>query len=66
MEKQTNVIDSIVDHLEDIERPMTWLSEKTEIPYPTIYALLKQRAFALSEKNLEKINKALNTNFINQ
>lgn len=65
METKKTVIDLIIDHLDEIERPMTWLSEKTEIPYPTIYALLKQRAFSLSEKNLDKINKALNTNFIN-
>lgn len=65
MENEKTVIDEIVDHLESIERPMSWLSEKSEIPYPTIYALLKQRLFALSEKNLEKINKALGTDFKN-
>lgn len=57
--------DAILLHLEEIERPMSWLSDKAEIPYPTIYALLKQRTFAISDSNLEKINKVLGTDFIN-
>lgn len=57
--------DAILLHLEEIERPMSWLSDKTEIPYPTIYALLKQRTFSISDSNLEKINKVLGTDFIN-
>ena len=67
MEKETklNVKDAILLHLEQIERPLSWLSDKTEIPYPTLYSVLKQRTFSLSEKNLEKINKVLETDFIN-
>ena len=57
--------DAILLHLEQIERPMSWLSDKADIPYPTIYALLKQRTFAISDRNLAKINRALDTDFIN-
>ena len=67
MEKETklNVKDAILLHLEQIERPLSWLSDKTEIPYPTLYSVLKQRTFSLSDKNLDKINKVLDTHFIN-
>lgn len=67
MEKETkiSVKDAILLHLEQIERPLSWLSDKTEIPYPTLYSVLKQRTFSLSDKNLEKINKVLDTDFIN-
>ena len=67
MEKNTtqDVRDAILLHLEQIERPLSWLSDKTEIPYPTLYSVLKQRTFSMSEKNIVKINKVLDTNFIN-
>ena len=60
-----DVRDAILLHLEQIERPLSWLSDKTEIPYPTLYSVLKQRTFAMSDKNIGKINKVLNTDFIN-
>jgi hypothetical protein len=67
MEKQTtyDVRDAILLHLDEIERNLSWLSEKTEIPYPTLYSVFKQKHFALSEKNLEKINNVLGTDFTN-
>jgi predicted transcriptional regulator len=67
MEKQTtyDVRDAILLHLDEIERNLSWLSEKTEIPYPTLYSVFKQKHFALSEKNLEKINNVLVTDFTN-
>ena len=67
MEKNTtqDVRVAILLHLEQIERPLSWLSDKTEIPYPTLYSVLKQRTFSMSEKNIVKINKVLDTNFIN-
>ena len=65
MEKQTayDVRDAILLHLDEIERNLSWLSEKTEIPYPTLYSVFKQKHFALSEKNLTKINSVLNKDF---
>ena len=67
MEKKPpqDVRDAILLHLEEIERPLSWLSDKTEIPYPTLYSVLKQRTFAMSDKNIGKINKVLDTDFIN-
>jgi predicted transcriptional regulator len=67
MEKEPlkGVRDAILLHLEQIERPLSWLSDKTEIPYPTLYSVLKQRTFALSDSNLAKINRVLDTDFIN-
>ena len=55
----------ILQHLEGIERTLAWLSDKTEIPYATLYSVFKQRTFALSDRNLGKINKTLGTDFIN-
>jgi len=64
MEKK-DVRDEILLHLKKIERPLAWLSKKTEIPYPTFYSVFRQKIFRLSDSNLEKINKVLETNFIN-
>ena len=64
MEKQ-NVKDLILLHLEVEERPLAWLSRKTEIPYPTLYSIFIQRIMNLSDKNLEKINEAMGTDFTN-
>ena len=60
-----DVRDAILLHLEEIERPLSWLSDKTEIPYPTLYSVLKQRTFAMSDRNIGKINRVLDTDFIN-
>ncbi len=64
MEKK-DIRDEILDHLESIERPLAWLSNKTEIPYATLYSVFKQKNFALSDSNLAKINRVLDTDFIN-
>lgn len=68
MEKETTLDtrDVILLHLEEIERTLAWLSEKTQIPYPTLYSVFKQKHFSLSEKNLEKINNVLGTDFTNK
>lgn len=65
MKKHSTVKDDILIHLQEIERPMSWLSRKTEIPYGTLYAIFIQRIMNLSDKYLIKINKALETNFTN-
>ena len=58
-----DVRDAILQHLEEIERPLSWISEKADIPYSSVYSIFKQRTFSLSSENLEKINTALNTDF---
>lgn len=63
--KNSNVKDQILVHLEQIERPMAWLSRKSGIKYGTLYSILIQRIMNLSDKNLVKINKAMNTSFTN-
>jgi predicted transcriptional regulator len=67
MEKETTLDtrDAVLLHLEEIERNLSWLSEKTQIPYPTLYSVFKQKHFSLSDKNLEKINNVLATDFKN-
>ena len=63
--KNSNVKDEIILYLEQEERPLAWLSRKTEIPYPTLYSIFIQRIMNLSDKNLATINKVLDTDFIN-
>ena len=63
--EQKDVRDDILDHLNSIERRISWLSEKTEVPYHTLYSALKMKRFVLSDRNLAKINRVLSTDFIN-
>jgi hypothetical protein len=63
--ENTNVKDEILLYLESEERPLAWLARKTEIPYATLYSIFIQRVMTLSDSNLIKINRALNTDFIN-
>jgi hypothetical protein len=64
MEKQ-NVKDLILLELEHQERPLAWLSRKSEIPYGTLYGILIHRIMNLSDDNLAKINKVMGTDFTN-
>lgn len=66
MKKENTTKDEILLYLQEIERPMSWLSRKTEIPYGTLYAIFIQRIMNLSDKYLVKINKALETDFTNE
>jgi hypothetical protein len=60
-----NIKDNILLHLEAEERTLAWLSRKTEIPYPTLYSIFIHKIMNLSDKNLDKINKAMETDFKN-
>lgn len=55
--------DLIVNHLEEIERPLAWLADKADIPYATVYSCFTQRLFKVSDENLKKINEVLGTRF---
>lgn len=44
-------------------RTLQWLSEKTDINYNTLHSCIKRKLFTLSEENLKKINKTLETDF---
>lgn len=64
MEKQ-NVKDLILVELQHQERPLAWLSRKTQIKYGTLYGILIHRIIVLTDDNLAKINKVLGTDFSN-
>lgn len=62
--KATDVRDEILAYLEKIKRPLAWITgDNTGIPYSAIYSIFTQRTYGLSEENLKKINKFLNTDF---
>jgi hypothetical protein len=62
---KTDVKDEILTHLETEERNLAWLSRKTDIPYGSLYSIFIHRIMVLSDSNLAKINKVLDTDFIN-
>jgi hypothetical protein len=62
---KTSVKDEILLYLETEERNLAWLSRKTEIPYGSLYSIFIHRIMVLSDSNLAKINRSLNTDFIN-
>lgn len=59
----TDVRELIMNKMEEEGRTLVWLSERTEINYNTLHSCLKRKLFVLSLDNLDKINKALGTNF---
>jgi len=61
--EKSDVRDEILATLTAMERPLSWLSTKSKIPYSSCYSIFVQRTFSLSEDNLKKINTALNTDF---
>ena len=60
-----NVKDEILLYLETEERNLAWLSRKTDIPYGSLYSIFIHRIMVLSDTNIAKINRALDTDFIN-
>jgi hypothetical protein len=53
----------ILNHLKRIKRPLTWLTVVTDIPYGTLYSVLKLKSLELTQERLDKINKGLGTDF---
>jgi hypothetical protein len=62
---KTSIKDEILLYLETEERNLAWLSRKTDIPYGSLYSIFIHRIMVLSDSNLAKINRSLNTDFIN-
>lgn len=58
-----DVRDEIVSHIEEIERNLHWVGKKANIPYGTMYSTFVQKVMDLSQKNLDKINTVLSTDF---
>ncbi len=61
--EKVDVRDEIVAWLDDNDRSMAWLAEKTGINYNTLYSILKQKIIKLSAARLESINNFLCTKF---
>lgn len=59
-----DVRDSIMEKMEAEGRTLKWLSETTNINYNTIHSCLVRKLFSLSQKNLDKINQALLSDFL--
>lgn len=57
------IVDKIHLKLEEIERPLFWLAEKTGIKYNTLYTIMRQRTMKISDKYLPSINEVLGTDF---
>jgi lambda repressor-like predicted transcriptional regulator len=55
--------DLVSKKLKEDERSLRWLSTKSGIRYSTLYSCIINKLFKLSDDNLAKVNKALNTNF---
>ncbi len=45
----------VLQKLEKIERPLSYLSDKTGIPYNTLHSCLVRKLFRISEENTKKI-----------
>lgn len=61
--KVIDVRDVINDKLIELERNLSWLQRKTDIPYGSLYSILKQKVMELNQDNLTLINAALETDF---
>jgi len=61
--KTIDVRDQINERLVELERNLSWLQRKTEIPYGSLYSILKQKVMDLNEDHLVIINTALETDF---
>lgn len=58
-----DVRDTIVNHLEQIERNLNWLAIKTGYNYNTLYSIFVQKTVQLSDEKLNTINSVLKTKF---
>lgn len=58
-----DVRDTIVNHLEQIERNLSWLATKTGYNYNTLYSIFVQKTVQLSDEKLNTINSVLKTKF---
>lgn len=61
--EKSDVRDDIKKWLEDNERSIAWLADKTGINYNTLYSTLTQKTIKLSAAKLEAINNFLGTKF---
>lgn len=55
--------DVIISYLKGRGITLQWVSNTTEINYNSLHSCLVKKMFLLSDENLKKINKALETDF---
>jgi hypothetical protein len=55
--------DTILSYLKENDWKLAWLCRKIKMAYPTGYSIFIQKTISLSQVNLDKINKALKTEF---
>lgn len=58
-----DIRDKILEHLKNDDRNLKWVSDKTEIPYSSLYSIFVQRIFNLNQERLDLINALLGTKF---
>lgn len=61
--KAKDAREKIMDHLRADDRNLAWLSEKSGIPYSTLYFILMRKERKLTDKKRKLINETLNTAF---
>jgi predicted transcriptional regulator len=61
--KTVDVRDLINNKLVENERNLSWLQRKTDIPYGSLYSILKQKVMDINQTHLKLINSALETDF---
>lgn len=61
-----DIRDVIMNKMESEGRTLSWLAEKTDINYNTLYSILKRKIFPITEVQLNKINAVLETDFVRQ
>jgi len=57
------VVAKIFLKLEELERPLRWLSNKCGFNYNSFYAIMRQRTMRLTDAYLVKINEVLLTDY---
>jgi hypothetical protein len=55
--------DVIHEHIKNDDRSLLWLSNKTGIPYGTIYSIFKHKIMELTPDRKQAINNVLGTTY---
>lgn len=58
-----DVRDKILEHLKEDDRTLKWVSDKTNQPYSSLYAIFIHKTVKLSKGRLDLINNLLGTKF---
>lgn len=61
--QEKDIRDDVLAHLKSDDRKLTWLSDKTSIPYSTLYSIFSKKERSLKEHHLNRINTVLGTQY---